>query len=62
MSAKSTEALTSSILNRWSETHNPAAATTAIAAHAAVANYRHTLDVLRELPADSVHCVVTSPP
>ena len=46
MSAKSTESLVASILQRWSETHNPAAGTTAIASHAAAANYRHTLDIL----------------
>ena len=43
MNNKANEALIASILNRWSSTSNPAAATTAVASVAAVAKVRHTV-------------------
>lgn len=46
MNRKTDEALIASLLQRWSQTSNPAAATTAVATVAAVPKMRHTLDVL----------------
>lgn len=46
MNRHSDEALIASLVDRWSETHNPAAATTCVAEHAALGNTKHIVDVL----------------
>ena len=60
MSAKSTEALVNSILNRWSETSNPAAGSTVAASRAGVANYCHVLDILIASQVNKTSAAITS--
>lgn len=46
MNPRANAALIASLVDRWSETHNPSANTTCVASHAGVAQSRHILDTL----------------